>query len=283
MSTDLTTMLKSAALVETGLDADTQAVAGGMGAGKRISIKAGVFRKYAGGKEVATVEDRHMDVIFVKMAHTASRMYYKDAYAEGAKVSPLCWSSDSRKPDDSVPNKVATACDTCPMAVKGSGRDGKSAACRLSWRTAVVLPSDPSGDVLQLVLPAASVFGKEEAGKWPFRAYIQMLASNNVSASRVVTKMQFDTKASSPKLLFSPVGVVQADVAGVVADQGKSPAAEQAVKLTVFQPQDGDDGAEEAAPAQPAIATAEPTVRATKEAIKPVADVAEVISKWTKK
>lgn len=281
MSNDLTTLLKSAALVETGLDDDTKAVAGGMGAGKRISIKAGVFRKFAGGKEVATVEDRHMDVIFVKMAHSASRMYYKDAYAEGSKVSPVCWSTDSRKPDDSVTSKVAATCDTCPMAVKGSGRDGKSAACRLSWRTAVVLPSDPSGDVLQLVLPAASVFGKEEAGKWPFRAYIQMLASNNVSASRVITKMQFDTKASSPKLVFSPVGVVDAAIVGTVTDQSRSPAAEQAVKLTVFQREDAEDGADEA-PAQPALAEAEPAVRAAKEAIKPVADPAAVISKWTK-
>jgi hypothetical protein len=34
----------------------------------------------AGGKEIGAIEDRHMNVIFVKMAHQASRMYYQSGY-----------------------------------------------------------------------------------------------------------------------------------------------------------------------------------------------------------
>jgi hypothetical protein len=78
MSNDLIVSLKNQiTAIQTGLDDDTRAVAGGMNLGgmKRVSIKGGVFRKMAGGKEVASVEERHMNVIFVKMAHTASRTY----------------------------------------------------------------------------------------------------------------------------------------------------------------------------------------------------------------
>ena len=103
MSNDLATLFSGAVMAPIeGLDEDTLAVAGGARQNKRISIKGGVFRKYAGGKEIGAIEDRHMNVIFVKMAHKASRMYYEGAYQEGQKVSPVCWSTDSETPDADV-------------------------------------------------------------------------------------------------------------------------------------------------------------------------------------
>ena len=83
MSNDLATMFSGNLMPVEGLDDDTLAVAGGARQNKRISIKGGVFRKYAGGKEIGAIEDRHMNVIFVKMAHKASRMYYEKGYVEG--------------------------------------------------------------------------------------------------------------------------------------------------------------------------------------------------------
>lgn len=285
MSNELSVLLKSnPALVTTGLDEDTLAVAGGnagMGGNKRISIKGGVFRKMANGKEVGAIEDRHMNVIFVKMAHDPSRTFYAQAYKEGEKVSPACWSSDSKKPDADVKNPVAATCDQCPNSAKGSGTNGQGTACRLSWRTAVVLPNDPSGDIMQLVLPATSVFGKEDSGRWPFKAYVQMLANNNVSAGRVVTKMQFDTKAPTAKVLFSPASAVPESDYEAVRAQSKSAAAEAAIKLTVYQ-QDG--GAEEAAPEVPAPQVAEPVKReGTLKAVKEGGDVTDIVKKWSKK
>ena len=267
--------------VELGLDEDTKAIAGNStGGNKRISIKGGVFRKMAGGKEVGAIEDRHMNVIFVKMAHNPSRTYYTGAFKEGEKVSPACWSSDSKVPDPEVKNPQASSCDKCPWSVKGSGQGGTGAACRLSWRTAVVLPNDPGGDIMQLVLPATSAFGDEDNGRWPFRAYVKMLANHNISAGRVVTKMQFDTKATAPRVLFSPVAGVPADIIDVLANQAKKPAAENAVKLTVYQQDEGDAPA---APAAPEASVAEPVV--TSKAKKPAqaADVADVLKEWTKK
>ncbi len=141
-----------------------------------------------------------------------------------------------------------------------------------------MLPNDPAGDVYQLVLPATSAFGKEENGRWPFRPYIQMLANNNVSAGRIVTKMEFDTNSSTPKLLFSPQAAVPTDAREIIARQSKSSAAENAVKLTVFKM---DETAEAEAPAQ---ATPEPTKRETaKAAPAKVEEVNDVLKKWSKK
>ena len=285
MSNDLVTILSNnPAIVQTGLDEDTLAVAGGARQGnKRISIKGGVFRKYAGGKEIGAIEDRHMNVIFVKMAHKASRMYYEGAYQEGQKVSPVCWSADSETPDLEVKSPLASSCASCPKSVKGSGQGGTGTACRLSWRTAVVLPQDPGGDVMQLVLPATSAFGKEDNGRFPFRAYVQHLASHNVSAGRVITKMQFDTKAPTPKVLFSPVGAVSEEDLEIIARQAKSAAAEAAVKLNVYQMDTETES--QSTQIEMVEEVAEPVKRESKtsdDAKSSSADVADVVKKWSK-
>jgi hypothetical protein len=220
-----------------------------------------------------------MNVIVVKMAHDASRTYYGTSYKKGVKTSPACWSNDSKVPDAEVKAPFAGSCSECPNSVKGSGMGGQGTACRLSWRLAVVLPSDPAGDVYQLVLPATSAFGKEEGGKWPFRPYIQMLANNNVSAGRVVTKMQFDINYPVPRLLFSPVNAVSTDTKDTIIQQGKSLAAENAVRLTVYK----SDAPEEEV-AQPHAMTQPVKQESTKKASSVAPDdVSNIINKWSKK
>lgn len=281
MSNELMNILQNnPQIIQTGLDDDTRAVAGNsQNATKRISIKGGVFRKYVGGKEVSAIEDRYMNVIFVKMAHKASRMFYDKGYKEGEKVSPACWSSDSEAPDADVKNPIASSCLNCPNSAKGSSDNGTSAKCRLSWRTAVVLPNDPAGDVMQLVLPATSSFGKEDNGRWPFRPYIQHLASHNVSAGRVVTKMAFDTKSPTPKVLFSPVGAVPEDDLDIIARQSKSVEAEKAIKLNVYQMD-----APEVATSPEVDETPEPVKRESKAPVgEKASDISDTIKKWSKK
>ena len=281
MSNELATILGTSDLVGLGLDEDTLAVAGGATKGnKRISIEGRVFRKIVGGKEQSVNTDNSMNVVIVKMAHEASRTYYNQSYKKGVKLSPACWSNDSKTPDAEVASPCAATCAECPQSVMGSGQGGQGTACRLSWRIAVVLPNDPSGDVYQLVLPATSAFGKEEGGKWPFRPYIQMLANNNVSAGRIVTKMQFDINSPVPRLLFAPVSAVPEDVRDVIARQGKTPAAENAIRLTVYKT---DGGSEAEAPAQAEIA--EPVKRETTRKASPetAEDVSDIVKKWAKK
>ena len=267
MSTDLISILQqNTALVQTGVDEDTLAVAGGSGnQSKRISIKGGVFLKIVGGKEVALIEDRHMDVIFVKMAHDPQRMFYSSGYKEGEKVSPVCWSSNSRTPDKDVKTPQAPTCDSCKHSVKGSGPNGTGTACRISWRTAVVLPSDPGGDVLQLVIPGKSCWGEGDEKRRPFQPYIRNLKDLNISKDVLVTKMSFDTRSEAPRLLFSMQAAVPPELRDTIVRQSQSPAAEQAVKLTVYQAP--ENLLDDVAPSAPAIA---PTVVASTTTAPPV-------------
>jgi hypothetical protein len=133
--------------------------------------------------------------------------------------------------------------------------------------------------VYQLVLPATSAFGKEESGKWPFRPYIQMLANNNVSAGKIITKMQFDINSPVPRLLFSPSSAVPADMRETILNQSKTTAAESAVKLTVYKTDGGDEEA------QPSTQEAmpEPTVRETAKTAAKADDVTDIVKKWSKK
>ncbi len=290
MSNDMIESLKSqlALVQDDGVDEDTRAVAGAS-FGKRISIKGGVFRKIANGKEVGVVEDRHMEVVFVKMAHSPTRMYYSEVFEEGKNISPECWSMDTKYPDTTVENPQSDSCATCKNSVVGSGTGGKGTACRLSWRTAVVLPKDPDGDVMQLTLPATSVFGKEDNGRWPFRAYIQMLAGNNISAGRVITKMQFDTKSSTPKLLFTPSGAVPPEDAPKIKAQAESQEALAAIEFKIFKKRDISPPAV-VAPALPKDITEQVEIPLEEPRLRrPVTtgvdndEVPAILKKWSKK
>jgi hypothetical protein len=96
---------------------------------------------------------------------------------------------------------------TCPQNIKGSGQ-GESRACRFNQRLAVVLANDLNGDVLQLQLPATSIFGKAEGDNHPLQSYARLLAAQSISPEMVVTRMKFDTQKESPKLFFKPFALV---------------------------------------------------------------------------
>jgi hypothetical protein len=99
---------------------------------------------------------------------------------------------------------------------------------------AVVLANNPEGDVLQVTLPATSIFGKEEGDKRPLQAYARFMAAQTppVNLDAIVTRMKFDTKAESPKLIFAPVRWLTNDEYETVQTQGASKDAEKAVAST---------------------------------------------------
>ena len=200
--------------------------------GKRISIKGGVFRLMSDGKEITSIDDRHLDVVIVNAASKISRTYYEGAYEEGVSKAPDCWSADGEKPDPTADNPQGNDCASCPMNVKGSGQ-GESKACRFSQRLAVVLANDISGDVMQLTLAATSIFGKEEGDKRPLQAYARYLAALSVSPETLVTRLRFDTKAAVPKLFFQPVRYLEDDEYEIVVEKGQSTSAKQAITMTV--------------------------------------------------
>jgi hypothetical protein len=156
------------------------------------------------------------------------------------------------------------------------------------------VPGDPSNDIYQLVLPSTSCWQKEDNGKWGFRPYVQMLANNNIGASKIITKMQFDTKSPTPKLLFSPVGVLTPEQLADVEKQAKSQTADNYIKLTVYKPKDEGEAPAQAT-AQPVatpqtasdvqsdVVVEQPTLRAESAPIQKPNDVSSIVKKWSVK
>ena len=215
-----------------------KSLAGGVGiSSKRISIKGGVFRLMADGKEITSIDDRHLDVVIVNAAPKISRTFYAGQFVEGENKAPDCWSADGEKPDASVESPQASDCASCPMNVKGSGQ-GDSKACRFSQRLAVVLANDIGGDVMQLQLAATSIFGKEEGDKRPLQAYARYLAAQNINPETLVTRLRFDTKAAVPKLFFQPVRWLEDDEYAVAIEKGQSADAKSAITMSVSKPAD---------------------------------------------
>lgn len=265
-------------------------LAGGSGqSGKRISIKGGVFRLISDGKEVAAIEDRFLDVVIVAAASKISRTFYGEAYDPDKPAPPACWSADGEKPDASVKDPQHINCAGCPQNIKGSGA-GESRACRFSQRLAVVLANDVEGDVLQLTLPATSVFGKEEGENRPLQAYAKWLAAQSVGPDMVVTRMKFDTKAQSPKLFFKPMSWLSDEQYAACVKQGQTPEAQKAITMTVAQTDkvekpinlEGKAPKAKAKVEEPEEEVDEPEVRKEKEAPAPKAKskVSNLVAEW---
>lgn len=224
------------------LDETTKSLMGGGSSIKRISIKGNVFRMMANGEEVATNEDRAMNIVIVKAAPFVARTFYEGTYKDGANDSPTCWSADGKHPDAKCQTKVSPSCMGCEMNVAGSG-EGKSKACRHSRKLAVVLDGDMSGDVYQLALPALSIFGKGEEHKLPLEAYATYLGSHGVPITAVVTEMRFDLKSPVPKLTFKPVrGLTEAEWEICRAKAESDDAAEAITHTFTSKKKDDDDG-----------------------------------------
>lgn len=254
-----------------------KALAGGDLGGNRISIKGGTFRLISGGKEIAQVEERYLDVVIVNAAPKIARVFYAKAYDGDTPTAPDCWSPDGEKPAADAANKQADTCASCPQNIAGSGQ-GNSRACRYQQRLAVVLANNVEGDVLQLALPATSIFGKEEGDNRPLQAYARWLAAQNIEPSEVVTRMKFDQKSESPKLFFKTMRWLTDDEYPTVVEKGNSPDAIKAITLTVAKMDNV------AAPAPAQLEGKRPT---KKEKVEPVAaaedDEEPSVRKETKK
>ncbi len=215
-----------------GLSEMGKALASGGGGGKRISIKGGVFRLMSAGKEIASIEDRHLDVVIVNASPTVNRVFYVGKFDPANPAPPDCWSADGVAPSPDSENKQASKCAECPQNIAGSG-NGNSRACRYQQRLAVVLANDVDGDVLQLALPATSIFGKEDGDKRPLKAYATWLAAQNIDPADVITRLKFDTSSESPKLHFKAMRFLSDAEYESCQTQAKSADALKAITMTV--------------------------------------------------
>jgi hypothetical protein len=205
---------------------------GGAGAsGKRVSIKGGVFRLISAGKEIAAVDERFLDVVIVKAAPKVARQFYAAKYdKDTAATAPDCQSNDGDTPDPKSKNKQSDTCASCPQNVAGSG-NGNTRACRYQQRLAVTLANNIEGDVMQLSLPATSIFGKEDGDNRPLQAYARWLVAQGVDPSTVVTRMKFDTASESPKLFFKAMRWLTDEEFAEATNQGATAEAKKAVTM----------------------------------------------------
>ncbi len=259
-------------------------------------------------------DERELVIVLIDHdGNKVSRIFYASSYDSDNPAPPDCWSNDGERPDPTAQNKQAPSCVNCPQNQAGSG-NGNSRACRYQQRLAVVLANAPDGDVLQLTLPATSIFGKEDGDKRPLQAYARFLALQNppINPEQIVTRMRFDTKSESPKLFFQPMRWLTEDEYNIVSQQTDSDDAKRAVIMTVAQADgvskspalalpgkppavqdEGDEETEEAPAPKPKAAKkkaavmdedAEPEVR--KEEAKPSAvpakksKLADIVDDW---
>jgi hypothetical protein len=265
------------------MDETTRNLMGGGDSVSRISIRGGVFRKIVNGEEVMQSDDRAMNVVIVKSAPNVHRTFYAGTYKEGENSPPDCWSSNNETPDAIVRNPQSPKCATCPQNIKGSGQ-GESRSCRFTRRLAVVLDNDISGDVLQLALPAQSIFGRGEKGKLPLEAYVKFLAGHNLPVTAVVTEMRFDTTSATPKLTFKPIRPLEQDEYTTVIESAESADALAAITMS-FAPkadkaEDDEpfetDAASEAVAKAAAAKQAKAPAKTTKATPAPAAPAEEV-------
>lgn len=214
------------------LSAMAKALTGGGGQGKRLSVKGGVFRLISEGKEIAKIEDRYLDVVFVASAPKITRTFYEGTFDESNPTAPVCWSADGDKPDASVQEPQSDRCATCPQNIKGSGQ-GDSRACRFSQRLAIVLANDMEGDVLQLSCAATSIFGKGVGENRPLQEYARWLVAQGHDPGMFVTRLKFDTEAATPKLFFKAMRWLTDEEFEICQRQGQSEDAVKAITMTV--------------------------------------------------
>ena len=216
----------------TSLSPMARALAGGAVGNrtKSISIKGGVFRLNEGGKEIAAIEERYLDVVIVNAAPDVSRVFYAKAY-DGEVSAPDCWSQDGKTPSPEASNPQHNKCDGCQQNIAGSGQNN-SRACRFQQHIAVVLANDMEGAVLKLTVPAKSVFGKEEGDNRALQAYARHLGAQNIDPSEVITRMKFDTKSEAPKLFFKAMRWLTDDEFPTIQEQGKTDTALKAITMS---------------------------------------------------
>ena len=97
----------------------------------------------------------------------------------------------------------------------------------------MVLANDIEGNVMQLTLPATSIFGKDDGENRPLQAYARWLVAQDIDPAMVITRLKFDTKSQSPKLFFKTMRWLTDDEYAIAQKQGKTDTAVKAVTMTV--------------------------------------------------
>jgi len=201
---------------------------------RRLSIRGGQFTLIEDGKQEVLPYDS-VDVVIVNAA-SVSRSYFGNQFDPNKSTAPECWSDDTQRPSQNVPedNVQARRCMDCTQNVRGSGENG-GRACRFQQRLAIVFEGNLD-EVYQLQIPASSIFGRAKDGNMGMQEYARHLSAHDTSVLAVVTNIYFDKDSVVPKLYFKPVRTVKSDVgiklAGMVTHEDTKRAITSFVPVT---------------------------------------------------
>lgn len=170
--------------------------------GKAWAVKRDGSRTYIKNPKDPESNATTLEVVVLRANPNRSKIFYAKGWKEGDDSRPDCYSADGIKPDASIEKPQAKSCATCPKNVWGSKTTEsgtKIKACTDSVRLAVVAP-DAVDDPMLLRVPAASIKAWREFGS--------VCARRRLSYNSVVVRLSFEAEASTPKLVFNPVGLV---------------------------------------------------------------------------
>lgn len=201
---------------------------------RRIKLSnARTFKRVVNGEEIGKAVEKQLDVIIVDWLAEPSRKFYAGAYDKDAKATlPDCWSNIGDKPEAGARNPQSDACISCPQNIKGSGTNGRGKACRYERRIAVLVAGDPSGDVYQIAVPSASLFGANNGNVYGFEGYKKFLLANNEALDTVVTSIIYDADADTVKVGFKATRHLTAQEADLVDAAQDDPSTAKYVALT---------------------------------------------------
>lgn len=150
-----------------------------------------------------------MRMVILNYNPERGRAYYPGVYNPAESKQPDCWSADGKAPDPNSLKRQSTACNGCPMSVKGSKVDtnGKEGvACSSHRMVAIAPPGMLNEDPFRLKIAVTSDWDKTvvEHGWFAFSQYTDFIKSRGIThTAMVVTKVKFDPNTAYPKLLFS--------------------------------------------------------------------------------
>lgn len=148
-----------------------------------------------------------IDLVLVKSATAISKTFYMDKYKENDFKQPDCWSTNGIAPDMAAPLRQNATCRGCRWDAFGSrtmddGRKGK--ACQDNKRLAVLpahdLKNETYGGPMLLKLPPSSFNGLSELES--------ALHMQGYAYFAVIMRLSFDHVAAFPKIIFTPIGVL---------------------------------------------------------------------------
>jgi hypothetical protein len=148
-----------------------------------------------------------LDIVILKSATAISKAYYIEKYQENDYKAPDCWSTNGQVPDPASPVKQSNTCRGCRWDAFGSrmtedNRKGK--ACQDAKRLAVVPAADLKneffGGPMLLKLPPSAFAG--------FSELEAALLQQGYEYFSVVLRLTFDHQVAYPKIVFTPIGVL---------------------------------------------------------------------------